>query len=280
MDVARLNFSHGTHAEHAARHRDPAALAERGPRPIAILQDLSGIKIRIGDIAAAPVRLEPGAAFTLTSRAVPGDAREVSVELPGPAGQRPAPATGCCSPTASSSCCAESVGPTDIRCRVVAGGLLSSHKGISLPVAPDRGAGPDRRRTARISPSASAQGVDYVALSFVRSADDVREARAFIAERGARIPLIAKIEKHEALWSIDEILAVADGIMVARGDLGVETPLEHVPLLQKMLIDRANRAGKPVITATQMLLSMVESPRPTRAEVATSPTPSSTARTP
>ncbi|MGE5413858.1 MAG: pyruvate kinase, partial [Syntrophomonadaceae bacterium] len=113
-----------------------------------------------------------------------------------------------------------------------------------------------------------AQGVDYVALSFVRSPADVREARAFLAARGAAIPLVAKIEKHEALGAIDAILAEADGLMVARGDLGVETPLEHVPLLQKMLIEKANRAGKPVITATQMLLSMVENPRPTRAEVA------------
>ena len=109
--------------------------------------------------------------------------------------------------------------------------------------------------------------MDYVALSFVRSAADVLTARRFLDERGAAIPLIAKIEKHEALASIDAILAAADGLMVARGDLGVETPLEHVPLLQKMLIERANRAGKPVITATQMLLSMVENPRPTRAEV-------------
>jgi pyruvate kinase len=161
---------------------------------------------------------------------------------------------------------AEDVSPTDIRCRVVVGGTLSSHKGISLPsrslAAPgltdkdrdDLGFGIEQR-------------MDYVALSFVRSADDILQARAFMAERGARLPIIAKIEKHEALSSIDAILAEADGIMVARGDLGVETPLEHVPLLQKMLIEKANRAGKPVITATQMLLSMVENPRPTRAEV-------------
>jgi pyruvate kinase len=113
-----------------------------------------------------------------------------------------------------------------------------------------------------------AQGVDYVALSFVRSAEDVREARALAAAQGAHVPFIAKIEKHEALARLDEILTESDGLMVARGDLGVETPLEHVPLLQKMLIEKANRAGKPVITATQMLLSMVENPRPTRAEVA------------
>jgi pyruvate kinase len=161
---------------------------------------------------------------------------------------------------------AEDVGATDIRCRVVGGATLSSHKGISLPTATVMAAGltPKDREDLAFG---IAQGVDYVALSFVRSAEDVRAARAFLAERGADIPIVAKIEKHEAIAAVDAILAEADGLMVARGDLGVETPLEHVPLLQKMLIEKANRAGKPVITATQMLLSMVENPRPTRAEV-------------
>ncbi len=154
----------------------------------------------------------------------------------------------------------------DIACRVVAGGPLSSHKGIHLPDRSIAAPGMTPKDCEDLA-FGIAQGVDYVALSFVRSAADILEARQFAAARGAEVPLIAKIEKHEALARIDEILAAADGLMVARGDLGVETPLEHVPLLQKMLIDRANRAGKPVITATQMLLSMVESPRPTRAEV-------------
>jgi pyruvate kinase len=216
-------------------------------------------------MAGGSARLEPGAPFTLTSRPVPGDSREVTVsfpDLPGSVrgGDRLLLADG------DIELLAEDVSATDIRCRVVAGGALSSHKGISLPsrsIAAPGLTDKDREDLA----FGIAQGVDYVALSFVRSADDVRQGRAFMAERGSRLPIIAKIEKHEALARIDEILEESDGIMVARGDLGVETPLEHVPLLQKMLIEKANRAGKPVITATQMLLSMVDSPRPTRAEV-------------
>jgi pyruvate kinase len=265
MDVARLNFSHGTHAEHAAVIAAVRRIAGEARRPIAILQDLAGIKIRIGEIAEGPVRLESGAAFTLTTRAVAGDAREVSVsftDLPGSVrpGDRLLLSDG------DIELCAEEVGPTDIRCRIVAGSMLSSHKGISLPSGSVAAPGLTEKDRDDLA-FGVAQGVDYVALSFVRSADDVRQARAFIARHGAAIPIVAKIEKHEALAAIDAILAEADGLMVARGDLGVETPLEHVPLLQKMLIEKANRAGKPVITATQMLLSMVESPRPTRAEV-------------
>ncbi|HKD16291.1 MAG TPA: pyruvate kinase [Thermoanaerobaculia bacterium] len=265
MDVARLNFSHGTHAEHAAVVAALRRLAGRKGRPIAVLQDLAGLKIRVGEVAAGPVRLAAGAPFTLTTRPVPGDAREVSVSWPDlPRSVRPGDRVLLCDGEIELE--AEDVGATDIRCRVVAGAALSSHKGISLPAATVTAAGLTAKDREDLA-FGIAQGVDYVALSFVRSADDVREARAFLAERRADIPIVAKIEKHEALASIDAILAEADGLMVARGDLGVETPLEHVPLLQKMLIEKANRAGKPVITATQMLLSMVESPRPTRAEV-------------
>ena len=266
MDVARLNFSHGTHAEHGDVIRTLRQIAQTVGRPIAILQDLSGIKIRIGEIAEGTVRLEPGSVFTLTTRDVPGDAAEVSVSFPDlPASVRPGDrlllADG------DLELRAESCDASDVRCRVITGGPLSSHKGISLPSGsiPARGLTPKDRDDLAYG---LAQGVDYVALSFVRSADDVREARALAAAQGANPPFIAKIEKHEALARLDEILAESDGLMVARGDLGVETPLEHVPLLQKMLIEKANRAGKPVITATQMLLSMVENPRPTRAEVA------------
>jgi len=155
---------------------------------------------------------------------------------------------------------------TDIRCRVVTGGTLSSRKGIHLPSRSVPGSGMTLKDREDLAFGAQ-RGIDYAALSFVRSEADVLDARRFLEERGYRIPLIAKIEKHEALANLDRIVAAADGILVARGDLGIETPLEHVPILQKMLIARSNVAGKPVVTATQMLQSMVENPRPTRAEV-------------
>ena len=265
MDVARLNFSHGSHTEHAGVIAAIRSIAKRLGRPIAILQDLAGIKIRIGEIADGPVRLEPGAAFTLTTRRVPGNAREVSLDYPALA-QCVRPGDPLLLSDGELQLLVENASDTEIACRVVAGGALSSHKGIHLPnrsIAAEGLTPRDREDLA----FGIEQGVDHVALSFVRSVADVLDARSFLRERGAAIPLIAKIEKHEALASIEGILDAADGLMVARGDLGVETPLEHVPLLQKMLIERANRAGKPVITATQMLLSMVENARPTRAEV-------------
>ena len=265
MDVARLNFSHGSHPEHAEVLDALRRITAKTGRPIAILQDLAGIKIRIGEIAKGPVRLDSGAPFTLTNRAVLGNASEVSVSYPDLPGSV-VPGDALLLSDGEIELRVETATETDIRCRVIAGGWLSSQKGITLParslIAP--GLTAKDREDLRFG---IAHGVDYIALSFVRTADDVREARGLLAEQGSTIPLIAKIEKHEAIRHIDEILAEADGIMVARGDLGVETPLEHVPLLQKMLIEKANRAGKPVITATQMLLSMVDSPRPTRAEV-------------
>jgi pyruvate kinase len=265
MDVARLNFSHGTPAEHASVIASVRAIAAEARRPVAVLQDLAGLKIRIGEIPASPVRLSAGDAYTLTTRPVPGDAHGASVSLKDlprllSPGDRVLLADG------EIELSAERIGDTDVLCRVVAGGALSSHKGISLPNAFVPGPGLTEKDRQDLL-FGIAQGVDYVALSFVRSEADVRQARAFLAAHGATIPIVAKIEKHEAIGAIDAILAEADGLMVARGDLGVETPLEHVPLLQKMLIEKANRAGKPVITATQMLLSMVDNPRPTRAEV-------------
>jgi len=265
MDVARLNFSHGTHGEHADAIAALRGIAEKAGRHVAILQDLSGIKLRLGDIEGGAVRLEPGETFTLTSRGVAGDQREASVSSFEPLrsvrpGERLLLSDGELELTVESST------PSEVRSRVVVGGLLSSHKGISLPARPDDASGLTVKDQDDLAFGVT-EGVDYVALSFVRSAAGVRQARALLASRSATTPLIAKIENQAAVSHIDEILADSDGIMVARGDLGVETPLEHVPLLQKMLIEKANRAGKPVITATQMLLSMVENPRPTRAEV-------------
>jgi len=265
MDVARLNFSHGTHPEREETIAALRSIAGRTGRPVAILQDLAGPKVRIGPVAAGSVQLEPDTPFTLTNRDVPGDGREVSLqyaELPNDVREG--------DPILLSDGAielrVESTSPTDIGCRVVVGGELSGRKGINLPSR--------RLQIPFFTEKDKAdlifglrQGVDYVALSFVRDVDDVRQVRSFITESGHDVPLLAKIEKHEALACIDEILDAVDGLMVARGDLGVEIPLERVPCVQKQLIRTANRAGKPVITATQMLRSMVNNPRPTRAEV-------------
>ncbi|MDP2360640.1 MAG: pyruvate kinase [bacterium] len=266
MDVARLNFSHGDHASHAAKIRHIRRLAALAGRPVAILQDLAGPKVRIGTFAEGSVTLRPGDEFTLTAREVPGDVHEVSLGYKGLAHDVEAGDTLLLADGALELKVLASTGE-DIRCRVVTGGELGSRKGINLPSRSIRApilSEQDRRDLA----FGLEQGVDYVALSFVRSAADVEEARAVMEGLGGACPLIAKIEKHEALAEIDAILAAVEGLMVARGDLGVDIPLEEVPRVQKLLIEKANRAGKPVITATQMLRSMVESPRPTRAEVA------------
>jgi pyruvate kinase len=266
MNVARLNFSHGSYAEHSANHRAIREISARLGRPVAVLQDLAGIKLRLGEIPGGPVRLEAGNRFVLTTREIAGNAHEASVTYPDlPRSVRP----GDTLLLADGDVELEAVDVTDrdILCRVVAGGVISSHKGVNLPTrsieAPSL-----TEKDLRDLEFGIEHGVDAIALSFVRRPENVTDARAFVESRGASIPLIAKIEKHEALKNIDAIVAAADGIMVARGDLGVETPLQHVPLLQKMLIVKSNRAGKPVITATQMLRSMVDCPRPTRAEAA------------
>ncbi len=265
MNVARLNFSHGTQAEHGKVIQDLRHLAELLERPLAILQDLAGPKIRIGPLKDGVVQLKPQDLFILTSRKVPGDAREVSITYPD-LPHEVKPGDTLLLNDGSLELKVLETSHTDIKCQVVVGGPLSSHKGINFPTSSIQAPSLTEKDKEDLIFGIQ-QGVDYVALSFVRSALDVLEARRFIQQHGATIPIIAKIEKHEALKHIDEIMEVVDGIMVARGDLGVETPLEKVPLVQKMLIKKSNRLGKPVITATQMLRSMVDSPRPTRAEV-------------
>jgi pyruvate kinase len=265
MNVARINFSHGTHEEHARTIRSVRGAAERLGRPVAVLQDLAGPKVRIGEIARGSVELVSGARFVLTTRAVPGDAREVSLgyrDLPGDVepGDRLLLSDGAIELEVDSTT------ETDVVCRVAVGGLLSSRKGLNAPSRSLRvGVPTDKdREDLRFGLE---QGVDLVALSFVRAAHELRAVRELTASlTDDPPPLIAKIEKHEALERLDEILDEADGLMVARGDLGVEIPVEWVPPAQKRLIRACNAAAKPVITATQMLRSMVESPRPTRAE--------------
>ena len=267
MNVARLNFSHGSQDEHAENIQRIREISERLGEPVAILQDLAGPKIRIGNFSEEKVKLEPGAEFLLTNRDIPGNAHEVSVtygDLPREVseGDMLLLADG------SVELKVIEVDPVrgDIRCRVVVGGELSSHKGINLPSSSISVPIMSEKDELDLAFGIS-QGVDYVALSFVRDDRDVEVARLLMHKLGGNIPLIAKIEKHEAIKNIDAIIAQVDGIMVARGDLGVEIPLFQVPQVQKMVIHKAADARIPVITATQMLRSMVDNPRPTRAEV-------------
>lgn len=275
MNVARLNFSHGTHQEHEQVIERVRAISARLDYAVAILQDLQGPKIRIGTLQdGKPVTLVDGTQVTITTREIVGNGHVISTTykaLPQDVkvGDRMLLDDGLL------ELCVVSANETDVQCLVVQGGVLGEHKGINLPgVAVSSPALTEKDRDdLRFG---IAHGVDYVALSFVRRAEDVREAKQLIhqyvrecygEQESWDVPLIAKIEKPEAVEHLDDILAVADGVMVARGDLGVEMPQEQVPLIQKRIIARCNERGLPVITATQMLESMVANPRPTRAEV-------------
>jgi len=266
MNVARLNFSHGTQSEHQKVIAAVRKISGRLNMPVAVLQDLAGPKIRIGKIESGQITLESGAQFILTTRKVPGNENEVSVNYSDlPKDVHPGDSL-LLSDGALELEVLETNGQ-NIRCQVIIGGPLSSFKGINLPTSSIKALSLTEKDKKDLDFGID-QGVDYIALSFVRSKADVMAAKRFMEEKGSAIPIIAKIEKHEALKNIDEIIPIVDGIMVARGDLGIEMPLEKVPLVQKSLIQKSNLACKPVITATQMLRSMVDNPRPTRAEVA------------
>lgn len=265
MDMARLNFSHGTHFEHGEKVRIIRETATRLQKTVAILADLGGPKIRVGKIFAGSIELKKGRKIILTDLPVPGDDKEVSITYQG------LPELVCPGDTillSDGDLELKVVGRSKnkIDCRVVVGGMLSSHKGVNLP---NRSAGiPILTKKDRADLKFLInQDVDYIGLSFVREAEEIRKVRRILKKNGSEINLIAKIEKPEAVKNIDEIIDAADGIMVARGDLGVELPFEEVPVLQKLIIRKSNLAGKPVITATQMMESMVKNPRPTRAEV-------------
>ncbi|HEX4977270.1 MAG TPA: pyruvate kinase [Nocardioides sp.] len=264
MDVARLNMSHGTHADHERAYAMVRKASDESGHAIGIFADLQGPKIRLGKVGAGKVRLEDGADFTITTREVPGDAEVCSTTYDGLPGDVSA-GDEVLIDDGNVRLEVTAVDGQDVHTRVVVGGTISDHKGINLPgvavsvPALSEKDKEDLRWALR-------QTVDFVALSFVRSADDVEDVRAVMREEGVFLPVIAKIEKPQAIENIEEIVDAFDGFMVARGDLGVECPLENVPFLQKQVIDVARRHAKPVIVATQMLESMISSPRPTRAE--------------
>ena len=293
LDCARLNFSHGSHEGHARLAANVRAAAARAGRPVALLADLSGPKMRIGTFPGGPITLVPGAPFTLTPRAVAGDVSIVSMTYAplsrdvhvgeaillddgklrlrvvsigeGGEGREPGGlSNGERAKGASGGPVGREPGglSNDVHCVVEIGGVLSDRKGINVPGAALSARALSEKDKDDLAFAVGEIGVELVALSFVRRASDIREAQAL--SRGT--PVIAKIEKPQAIDALDEILDAADGAMVARGDLGVELGPEKVPLLQKRIIREVNRRGKLVITATQMLDSMVSSPRPTRAE--------------
>jgi pyruvate kinase len=265
MNVARLNFAHGTFDEHAAIIADVRAAARATGRRAAILADLPGPKLRIGRLAEQPVELERGRAFTLEVGAFTGDATRASTTFEG-LPQAVKPGDTIFLNDGLIQLVVEAVKGEAVRCKVAVGGPLLSNKGINIPDV-DLGIDAFTARDRKCLAFALEQGVDAVSQSFVQDPDDIRLVRDAAQRAGRALPVFAKIERAQALRRIDEILAAADGVMVARGDLGVEIPIESIAAAQKQLIERANRLAKPAITATQMLLSMVDNRRPTRAEV-------------
>ena len=264
MDVVRMNLSHGSHEFHSRTVKLARRVAKKTGRYIGVLLDLQGPKIRTRKLEKEPLILNREQTITLTTRDVPGNWEFLSVNyemLP----REVQTGETILLDDGQIELEVEEKNATDIRCRVVEGGVIRSYRGINLP------------DTKLSTPSLTAkdyddldfglqQGVDLVALSFVRRASDIDDLKNRMRDKGALVPIIAKIEKQEAVENIDEIVERADGIMVARGDLGAETSPQDVPVLQKLIITRCNLKGKPVITATQMLESMISHPKPTRAE--------------
>jgi pyruvate kinase len=265
MDVARLNFSHGSHAEHRQAIERIRSVEGRVQKPIAILQDLQGPKLRLGVFAGGSAVLRRGDRFTLTMEPCQGTSERASISYPDFA-RDVKPGDRVLIDDGRIALDVEEIEGEEVVCRVVTGGLVRDHKGLNLPRAALRlGVLTDKDREDL--DFGLRHGVDYVAVSFVRSAADVLEVREVINEYRSDAQVIAKLERSEALGRLDEILGATTAVMVARGDLGVEVPLEEVPVAQKDIIRRARLARTPVIVATQMLESMVSAVRPTRAEV-------------
>ncbi|MEX5636573.1 pyruvate kinase [Parafrankia sp. FMc2] len=264
MDIARLNFSHGSHEQHAAAHALVREAAEASGRSVGTLADLQGPKIRLGRFTDGGVTLLPGQHFTVTVRDILGNQEQVGTTYAGlprdvSAGDTILVDDG------RLNLRIDGVEDTDVRTTVVIGGKVSDNKGMNIPSAAltvpalsDKDAD-DLRFALKL-------GVDMIALSFVRSTEDYTAVRAIMDEVGIRVPVLAKIEKPQAVDELDGIIEAFDGLMIARGDLGVELPLEDVPLVQKRAVSQARERAKPVIVATQVLESMVNAPRPTRAE--------------
>jgi pyruvate kinase len=264
MDVARLNMSHGEYADHEAVYRLVRRASDETGHGVGVFADLQGPKIRLATFADGPVKLKRGATFTITTRDVPGDVDVCGTTYEGLPGDVKV-GDPILIDDGKLRLRVTDVTATDVVTEVVVGGKASNNKGINLPGVAVSVPALSEKDTEDLR-WALHLGVDFIALSFVRSAADAEDVRTVMREEGIVIPVIAKIEKPQAIENIDEIVDAFDGLMVARGDLGVECPLEDVPIHQKRIIEKARRNAKPVIVATQMLESMITSPAPTRAE--------------
>jgi len=264
MDVARLNLSHGEYADHEQVYLRVRRASDESGRGVAVLVDLQGPKIRVGTFASGPVELADGAEFTITTEDVPGDEHEVGTTYDGLPGDVQPGDRLLIDDGKVALECVRVDGPRVVT-KVVEGGRVSNNKGINLPGVAVSVPALSEKDKEDLRWALHLQA-DLIALSFVRNADDVKDVRAIMDEEGIHLPVLAKIEKPQAVDNLAEIVEAFDGIMVARGDLGVELPLEDVPLVQTQAITLARRAAKPVIVATQMLESMIETSRPTRAE--------------
>lgn len=265
MDVVRINMAHGTHDDHALTIRFTRAMEEETGRPIPVLMDLAGPKLRVGDVEGDEVELFDGDEFIVTTRDILGTKDAVSInyrELP----RDVQPGDTILIDEGLITLEVLGVDGEDVRTRIIEGGPLNSRRGVHLPGVKVSLSPLSDKDRADLKFGLE-QGVDWVGLSFVRNAEDIKLLESLIAETSSTAKVIAKIEKTEAVKDFDDILEVSHGIMIARGDLGIEMPTEKVPFVQKMIIDKCIKAGKPVITATQMLDSMIRNPRPTRAEV-------------
>ena len=265
MDVARLNFSHGTLDEHLSRIRNLREAAAELNVNLALLLDIQGPKIRLGRLKDGPIELVPGQEYTLTVEPYEGDEHKIHVDYPY-LHRDLRPGSVIFIDDGLLELKVQEIRGPDVICQVIIGGPLSSRKGLSLPGV-DVDLPPLTKEDVEHIRFGVRHGVDFIAASFVRRAEHVEAVRRIIREAGGTQQVVSKIESNEGLRHIDEIIQASDGLMVARGDLGVEIPAEEVPLVQRMLIRKCNLAGVPVITATQMLDSMIRNPTPTRAEV-------------
>src|SRR3990170_2245888 len=265
MNVMRINFSHGDFAEHARKVANlHSAMKKTGIRA-AILQDLGGPKIRIGDFKADSIELIPGRTFTLTTDQVEGDEKKVSIQYKNfPKEVKKGHVIYL--HDGKKKLEVIKIAGNDVVCKVIVGGSIKGRRGVNLPDS-ELSIGSLTKKDIHDLEFGLKYDVDFIALSFVRKPEDIDELRTILKKRKSSARIIAKIETPQAIRNLDEIISKADGVMVARGDLAIEVPAEQVPLIQKMIIEKCNNLGKPVITATQMLESMIKSPIPTRAEV-------------